>query len=117
MVQTETPDRQTVRCCAIKHQIRVTVGLEQFAENLLRLRGNCVRAVADNVPWAQTLKRFQDFRANAGVIVARKLAPIIETPHGNIVKRDKLARQRNLELRSGEAFPTVSVDLWKKKWF
>src|SRR5271157_4850856 len=111
MGQTKATDRQTVRGSAIEHEISVTVRLEQFAEKLFRLRGNCVRAVADNVPWAQILKRFQDFRTNAGVIVTRELAPIIETPHGTKVKRDKVARQRNLELRSREAFPRLSVDL------
>ena len=101
--RTETPDCQTVCRCAIEHEISVTVRLEQFAEKLLRLRGNCVQAVADNVPSAQVLKRFQDFRANAGVIITRELAPIIETPHGTIVKRDNVASQQNLELRSREA--------------
>jgi hypothetical protein len=52
------------------------------------------------VPQIQILKRLKDFRATPGVIVTRELPLMIETPHADTVKRDKVTRQRNLALSS-----------------
>src|ERR1700721_2308565 len=42
------------------------------------------------------LQRLKNLRATPGVVVARKLTSMIKAPHTPTVKRDKVARQRNL---------------------
>jgi hypothetical protein len=109
--RTKTADSQTICGSAIEHEKGLAVGFEYFAENILRFGRDCVRPVTDNVPGTHILKRFKNFRATPGVVITRKLTSMIETPHAHIVRRDKVACQRNLALSRRDAVPTVIEDL------
>jgi hypothetical protein len=93
--RTKATDGQAICRRPIEDEKSCAIRFEQRAESVLCFLRDFVRPIADNVPWAGVLKGGENFRATPGVVVAGKLAPMIETPHAHIVKRDKAARQRN----------------------
>src|ERR1700722_20833674 len=89
--RTETADGQTICRSPVEDKERLAFDFEQLAKSLLCFRRDCVRPVTDDVPGARTLKRFENFRATPGIVVTRKLSPMIKTPHAHILKWDKVA--------------------------
>src|SRR5215469_9556588 len=85
---------QAICGSAVKNEEGDTVGFEKISKTAFGFRCDLIGAVGNHMSYVKTANRFQGFRTNSGIVVARKLAPSCNSRHAVILRQEKKCRQR-----------------------